>query len=831
MAADAVPLSLRLHAVGGVPMARRWLTHVFCALVAGLCCPSVQAVTLEEVARLSPAWVRHAAASGDLLCRTTQDERAGGKLLLHDVSDPSHPELVAAFSIGHFAYSVVAAEGLVATGGVGVHCYDISDPNSPVDCGESMLSRNPMDLALVGRRLYVADLNEGLLTIDVTDPTAPLLLGQLAVGAGVTQVAVSGDYAFVLDGYGGGKVHVVDVSDPAHPTEVGQWAPGGADDLVVCGTSLVATFSAGLHVLDITDPTTPTPKDDYPVAQIITGAAAVGDTLFVGTASEVVVLQFPAGGAPVERSPVALAPGPPPLMTAGRLVFAADEQGGLTAIEPTSPAVVVGTAPRLWPEVPSNAIAVNGDYAYAVGGDADSYRCFSVIDIRNPEAPVKVSEVSPFSGALVQQGDRLYSLLFSDGALLEVYDISSPAEPAPLGWLPVTLSAGLSVAGDTAYIGAGPELAAIDVSDPASPVERGRCALPGATVGYVVAAGDLAYVTAATTTTEGKLFVLSVSDPAHMSVVGQVTLPGPPGPIAISGTLTFVVLGLSGIAVVDVSDPAAPTEVDRISFYPSVISDVAVYGSYLYAARWAVDYHEGYTYPEVYAIGLSGFPGAQAGGAVSPAASILAFSRNYVLYGGPEISVFRAQLTFPDIPLDFWALESIEECAAAGIVTGYPDGDYHPEAPVLRDQMAVYLARALAGGDENVPTGTAEASFTDVPTDDWAFPYIEYCRAQGVVEGYWNQTYRPDEVVTRDQMAVYLARAVALLAGDDLEGYQPPAEPSFPDVVNGQWAAKYIEYCAAHGIVQGYWNGYHPADPVTRDQMAVYVQRAFALPR
>jgi hypothetical protein len=43
------------------------------------------------------------------------------------------------------------------------------------------------------------------------------------------------------------------------------------------------------------------------------------------------------------------------------------------------------------------------------------------------------------------------------------------------------------------------------------------------------------------------------------------------------------------------------------------------------------------------------------------------------------------------------------------------------------------------------------------------------------------------------------------------------------------WAYKHIEYCKAQGIVSGYWDGYHPADTVTRDQMAVYVARAFGL--
>jgi len=85
--------------------------------------------------------------------------------------------------------------------------------------------------------------------------------------------------------------------------------------------------------------------------------------------------------------------------------------------------------------------------------------------------------------------------------------------------------------------------------------------------------------------------------------------------------------------------------------------------------------------------------------------------------------------------------------------------------------------------------------------------------------------------VTRDQMAVYVSRAVVNPTGDaGLQGYTPPATPSFPDVLTSNWAYEYIEYAKAQGIVAGYPDGtYQPGVTVTRDQMAVYVARAFQL--
>jgi hypothetical protein len=210
---------------------------------------------------------------------------------------------------------------------------------------------------------------------------------------------------------------------------------------------------------------------------------------------------------------------------------------------------------------------------------------------------------------------------------------------------------------------------------------------------------------------------------------------------------------------------------------------------------------------------------------------------------GPLTATDTVQVTvhptemFGDVRPAHWAFAEIEACFHAGIVGGYDDGLYHPELAVTRDQMAAYIARALASGDENVPTGPAEASFPDVPNATggsaahWAFRYVEYAVAHKVVAGYDDGLYHPDREVQRDQMAVYVARSLADPTGDEgVVLYAPPAEPTFPDVTEGSWAFPHVEYCVARGVVQGYEDGlYHPSDVVTRDQMAVYVARAFEL--
>jgi len=186
---------------------------------------------------------------------------------------------------------------------------------------------------------------------------------------------------------------------------------------------------------------------------------------------------------------------------------------------------------------------------------------------------------------------------------------------------------------------------------------------------------------------------------------------------------------------------------------------------------------------------------------------------------------------FADVLPDYWAFSYIETCAEAGIVGGYADGSYRPDAEVTRDQMAVYISRALYGGDEYVPSAPAVATFSDVPTDQWAFKYVECAASSHLVGGYDDGTYRPGNQVDRGQMAVFVARAMVTPPGDEgLASYTPPETPTFSDVPLDFWSYRYVEYIAQEGVTTGYDDGtYRPAVVVTRDQMAVYVQRAFGL--
>ena len=115
--------------------------------------------------------------------------------------------------------------------------------------------------------------------------------------------------------------------------------------------------------------------------------------------------------------------------------------------------------------------------------------------------------------------------------------------------------------------------------------------------------------------------------------------------------------------------------------------------------------------------------------------------------------------------------------------------------------------------------------FNDVGASDFAASFIEQLAADGITAGCGGGNYCPNATITRDQMAVFLLRAKYG------SGYTPPpATGIFNDVPPGRFAADWIEQLAAEGITAGCGNGnYCPGNPVTRDQMAVFLVRTFGL--
>ena len=102
-----------------------------------------------------------------------------------------------------------------------------------------------------------------------------------------------------------------------------------------------------------------------------------------------------------------------------------------------------------------------------------------------------------------------------------------------------------------------------------------------------------------------------------------------------------------------------------------------------------------------------------------------------------------------------WAQAAIRELVAAGAIKGYPDGSFRPDQIITRAEFATVLVKAL-----ELPVNNSKA-FADT-TGHWAGEAISTAYAAGIISGYNNQSFGPDDPITREQMAVMMVKALRL---------------------------------------------------------------------
>ena len=128
--------------------------------------------------------------------------------------------------------------------------------------------------------------------------------------------------------------------------------------------------------------------------------------------------------------------------------------------------------------------------------------------------------------------------------------------------------------------------------------------------------------------------------------------------------------------------------------------------------------------------------------------------------------------SFPDVDENAAYAEAVEYVSEAGIMEGKNCGNFDPEGPVTRAEMAAIICRMLYE-TENLPS---EERFSDVPVSHWANGYVSKVAELGIVNGYGDGNFGPGDTVSYEQAVTMIVRAVGLEevaaeAGGYPEGY------------------------------------------------------------
>lgn len=155
-------------------------------------------------------------------------------------------------------------------------------------------------------------------------------------------------------------------------------------------------------------------------------------------------------------------------------------------------------------------------------------------------------------------------------------------------------------------------------------------------------------------------------------------------------------------------------------------------------------------------------------------------------------------------------------------INGFPDGTFGPEKPVTRAQMAAMLARNSGLSY----TGNGVPSYKDDPKKHWAFADIEAVSAAGLMEGYEGGNFKPEQAITRAEMAAIIDRWMTKQAGASSAANGDVA--GFADVSAKHWANAYIRNAQTYGFMIGYADGsFMPEQKLSRAEAVKILNRLF----
>lgn len=174
-----------------------------------------------------------------------------------------------------------------------------------------------------------------------------------------------------------------------------------------------------------------------------------------------------------------------------------------------------------------------------------------------------------------------------------------------------------------------------------------------------------------------------------------------------------------------------------------------------------------------------------------------------------SIPVISENQKYADIS-NHWSKQYFEKLIEKGIINGYEDGTLRPDNLITRAEAAKLIVSAIGLS----PSSNTELNFSDSSEiADWAKNYIQVAVEKGIITGYEDNTFKPNQNVSRKELVVLAIRAFSLNGGNADELTFADSN-SIPD-----WAAKSVATALKYGILSGYAdNTFKPDNFVTRGE-------------
>ena len=172
---------------------------------------------------------------------------------------------------------------------------------------------------------------------------------------------------------------------------------------------------------------------------------------------------------------------------------------------------------------------------------------------------------------------------------------------------------------------------------------------------------------------------------------------------------------------------------------------------------------------------------------------------------------------FADVQNNAWYSEAIAYVYNKGMMNGTDAGKFEPDATTTRAMLVTMLFRL-----EGEPKAGA-ADFSDVASGQWFSEAIAWAAANGVVNGYKDGTFAPNDMITREQLAAVLYRFA------QFKGYDVSVKGSLSNFSDSgsvsDWAQEAMQWAVGAGIINGDNGALKPAGNATRAEVAMMLMR------
>jgi hypothetical protein len=488
-----------------------------------------------------------------------------GGFKIFSIATPAAPTLVASIDSLSYCESVVISQpyAYIAANTTSNYLgrsfiFDISTPAAPVYKSTIMgFGGYHQYMSVRSGYAYICDYNQGLQVINVSVATNPTNVVLLPCGGRAAGITFDGNYGYLALGDSG--LYVYNVANPAAPALAGKIGTTGRAAFVSYGSVTVGgspvghifvsnrSTSSGLSAVNVSTPATPTLSAWVGTNQAASGIAYTpfysNGKVYVayGTAGlRIVDVSNPSNATLL--STTLLEGDSRGVVASGNYAYVAGGVSGVFVVDATNPSSPVKLSTIITPR--ARGIAISGNYLYVAVSDSG----LGVFNISSPATPALVGYFHSSSqyGENVAAAGNVVGL--TDYNTILFFDVTTPTAPVEKGLTTTfkTGNEGFAIAGNYAYVPDGDSLKIFNITNLLTPTMTARIFMGTGSYGYAAAvSGNYCYVASEATGVRA----IDISNPASPVEAGYYDgVPQSRG-VAVNGKYVYVAEKIDGLTV------------------------------------------------------------------------------------------------------------------------------------------------------------------------------------------------------------------------------------------------------------------------------------------